>query len=73
MSDVWLKRDIANALNAAYQNAKQTADALSIDREQARMFALGYRTALVTIALFFGIEPNRTTKEIVHETEPFEL
>jgi len=64
MTDVYLKREIANALAAAYQNARQTADVLAVDREQARMYGLGYCAALTAVALFFGIELSTLRQEL---------
>lgn len=56
MADMWLKRDIANALNAAYQNAGATVIALADDRERAALYLAGYRAALATLATFFGVK-----------------
>lgn len=53
--DIWLKRDIANALNAAYQNAQKTAMVLADDRERLALYMAGYHTALATLAVAFGI------------------
>ena len=59
-ADVWLKRDIANALLAAYQAARETANALGgTDPVREAAFAAGYRSALSTVALFFGISPRQ--------------
>lgn len=73
MADVWLKRDIANALNAADQNIQQIVNVLDVNHEQARIFIAGYNAAVITIALFFGLQPNIMRKEIIHRIEPFEL
>ncbi|GEM_PF-7080057 len=56
--DVWVKRDIANALMATYQAARETSFAVgSRDGARAAMFHAGYRSAISTMALFFGISP----------------
>jgi hypothetical protein len=57
--DVWLKRDIANALTAAYQAARETSGGIGgVDPVRAASFHAGYRSALSTVALFFGIAPG---------------
>jgi len=58
-ADVWFKRDIANALLAAYQAARETSYAIGGD-DTVRMvsFHAGYRSAISTVALFFGISPE---------------
>jgi hypothetical protein len=57
--DVWLKRDIANALTAAYQAARETSCGVGgADPARAASFHAGYRSALSTVALFFGIAPG---------------
>lgn len=56
--DVWVKRDIANALMATYQAARETSFAVgSRDGARAALFHAGYRSAISTMALFFGISP----------------
>lgn len=58
-ADVWLKRDIANALLAAYQAARETSCAIGgADPVRTASFHAGYRSALSTVALFFGIAPG---------------
>jgi hypothetical protein len=58
-ADVWLKRDIANALLAAYQAARETSCAIGgVDPVRMASFHAGYRSALSTVALFFGIAPG---------------
>jgi len=57
-ADVYFKRDIANALLATYQSARETAYAIgSDDTARVAMFHAGYRSAISTLALFFGISP----------------
>lgn len=57
-ADVWFKRDIANALLATYQSARETSYAVgSDDTARVAMFHAGYRSAISTMALFFGISP----------------
>lgn len=58
-ADVWLKRDIANALLAAYQAAEQTMIATAPNAQ----YLAGYRSALSTVALFFGIAPGLVLPE----------
>jgi len=58
--DIWFKEDIANALIAADEAASATAAALSEvtnDPERLRTYREGYRAALTTLALAFGISP----------------
>jgi|WetSurMetagenome_2_1015567.scaffolds.fasta_scaffold423439_2 hypothetical protein len=58
-ADVWLKRDIANALVAAYQAARETSIGIGGgDPARVASFHAGYRSALTTVALFFGIAPG---------------
>ena len=57
-ADVWFKRDIANALSATYQAARATTYAVgSSDTARTAVFHAGYRSAISTMALFFGISP----------------
>lgn len=57
-ADVWFKRDIANALLATYQSAKETSCVIgSSDKQRIAVFHAGYRSAISTMALFFGISP----------------
>ena len=57
-ADVYFKKDIANALLATYQSARETTCAIgSDDTAQIAMFHAGYRAAISTLALFFGISP----------------
>jgi len=58
--DVWLKRDIANALTAAYQAAHETMTATTPNAQ----YAAGYRAALTTVALFFGIAPGAVIPQL---------
>ena len=55
--DVWVKRDIANALSAALQAAQATACALGADPKRSREYQAGYVAALNVVATFFGIAP----------------
>lgn len=80
-ADVWFKRDIANALLATYQAARETSCAVG-GNDSIRMasFQAGYRSAISTVALFFGISPAfvmpddpmsvRSTPEGWKEVEP---
>jgi hypothetical protein len=71
-ADVWLKRDIANALLAAYQAACETSCALGgTDPIRTASFHAGYRSALSTVALFFGIAPGLVIPDnkMVHISE----
>lgn len=58
-ADVWLKRDIANALAAAYQAQRETMTATAPNPQ----YAAGYRAALTVVALAFGIEPGMVILE----------
>ncbi len=58
--DVWLKRDIANALLAALQAAQLAACALGADPKRSREYQAGYVAALNVVATFFGIAPFQT-------------
>ncbi|MFB0545298.1 MAG: hypothetical protein ACETWB_00160 [Anaerolineae bacterium] len=58
--DIWFKEDIANALIAADEASSATAAALSEvtnDPGRLRAYREGYRAALTTLALAFGISP----------------
>ena len=58
-SDVWFREDIANALLATYHATCETGCAMgSDDSVRAAAFFAGYRTAISTLALFFGISPG---------------
>ena len=57
-ADVWFKRDIANALLATYQAARETSYAVGgNDTVRMASYHAGYRSAISTLALFFGISP----------------
>ena len=57
-ADLWFKRDIANALLASYQAARVTSCAVGgNDDARTAVFHAGYRSAISTMALFFGIAP----------------
>ena len=57
-ADVWFTRDIANALLATYQSARETTYAIGgDDTVRTVSFHAGYRSAISTMALFFGISP----------------
>lgn len=57
-SDVWFRRDIGNALLAAYQGAQETTYAIGGgDQVRTAAYHAGYRSAISTLALFFGISP----------------
>jgi hypothetical protein len=63
-ADVWFKRDIANALLATYQSARETSYAIgSDDTARVAVFHAGYRSAISTLALFFGISPAMVLPE----------
>ena len=63
-ADVWFKRDIANALLASYQAARATSYAVgSSDTARTAVFHAGYRSAVSTMALFFGISPAMVLPE----------
>lgn len=60
-ADVWFKRDIANALLATYQSVQETNAA--IGNGDSAKFIAGYRSAISTMALFFGISPGQVIPE----------
>ena len=63
-ADVWFKRDIANALLATYQAACETSYAIGgNDTVRIASFHAGYRSAISTLALFFGISPAMVLPE----------
>ncbi len=63
-ADVYFKRDIANALLATYQSARETAYAIgSDDAARVAVYHAGYRSAISTLALFFGISPAMVLPE----------
>jgi hypothetical protein len=76
-ADVWFKRDIANALLATYQAARETSYAIgNNDTVRTASFHAGYRSAISTMALFFGISPalvlpeeNMTMRAIMERME----
>ncbi|MBC7248915.1 MAG: hypothetical protein H5T62_01395 [Anaerolineae bacterium] len=66
--DIWFREDILHALRAADQASATTAAALEHalggaegagvgDPRYLRAYREGYRAALVTVAMAFGIEP----------------
>jgi hypothetical protein len=54
MANLYQTRDIAHALLASYQAAQQTMIATTPNPQ----YLAGYRAALATVALFFGIAPG---------------
>ncbi len=75
-ADVWFKRDIANALLATYQSARETSYAVgSDDTARVAVFHAGYRSAISTMALFFGISPALVLPEepLSYRTAPERL
>lgn len=52
-SDVWFKRDVTNALLATSHAGHE----ISIMNDNTSQFLRGYRSAISTMALFFGISP----------------
>ncbi len=60
--DVWFADDIANALLAAEQASATTSAAIGNDvddPETVRAFRQGFRAALATLAVAFGLEMTR--------------
>ncbi|MBC7250504.1 MAG: hypothetical protein H5T62_09490 [Anaerolineae bacterium] len=58
--DIWFREDILHALQAADQASATTAAAMGEvagDPRYLRAYREGYRAALVTVAIAFGIEP----------------
>jgi len=62
-ADVWFKRDIANALLATYQAAAETSLVMGEDDSRRLLYLAGYRSAISTLALFFGISPALVLSE----------
>lgn len=63
-ADVYFKRDIANALLATYQSARETSYVIGCDdTERLAVYHAGYRSAISTLALFFGIAPGAVLPE----------
>ena len=59
--DVWFREDVLNALLAADQASAATVAAVGndvLDPATVRAFRQGFRAALVTVALAFGIAPE---------------
>ena len=57
-ADGWFTRDIANAWLATYQAARETTCAIGADDTiRTLSFHAGCRSAISTVALFFGISP----------------
>lgn len=55
---VYFREDVANALLATYQAACETSYAIGgDDKVRTASFHAGYRSAISTLALFFGISP----------------
>lgn len=58
--DIWFREDILHALQAADQASATTAAAMGDvagDPRYLQAYREGYRAALVTVAMAFGIEP----------------
>ena len=56
--DIWFREDITNALKAAEQASSTTAAAIESvvsDPSYLRAYRQGYKAALITIAMSFGI------------------
>ena len=73
-ADVWFKRDIANALLAVNQSMRETlAVAGGEDKARVATYRSGYRSAISTLALFFGISPSMVlTEESLDDTNLIE-
>ena len=52
-ADIWFKRDVANALQATAQAGLEIA----AQGDGHSQYLVGYRAAISTLALFFGIAP----------------
>ncbi len=60
--DVWFREDIAAALLAAEQASAMTVAAIGCevaDPVTVRAYRQGFRAALATIAVAFGLEPGQ--------------
>ncbi len=55
--EMWFQEDIENAILAAEEASASTASQFGGNPERVAAFREGYRAALVTIALAFGIRP----------------
>jgi len=63
-ADVYFRKDIAQALLATYQAARETSNTIGgTDRAKIAAYHAGYRTAISTLALFFGISPGEVLPE----------
>ncbi len=70
MLDIWFREDILHALQAADQASATTAAAMESVVGDPRYLCAsreGYRAALITVAMAFGIEPAMTagTNEVL--------
>ena len=62
---VWFREDIANALLATYHATCETNNATGgEDTARTAAYFAGYRTAISTLALMFGISPSLVIPEI---------
>ena len=68
-ADVWFKRDIANALLATYQAAAETSLVVGDADGRRSLYLAGYRSAISTLALFFGISPALVLPEEARRIE----
>lgn len=55
--DIWFREDIENALLAANESCRLTAESVGVGDPLDRAYLKGYRAALSTIALAFGLSP----------------
>lgn len=56
--DIWFREDIRNALLAADKASMSAVLALSVNGTETRHFVAGYKAALATIAIAFGLSPQ---------------
>ena len=55
--DIFFSEDIRNALMAANEASSATAAVVDIPNPTLRAYRQGYRAALATVALAFGLSP----------------
>jgi len=70
-ANVWLKRDIAAALTAAWQSQQEAALNLGGDGQRAMHYLAGFRAALVCVALFFQLSPGAVLPDMAPGPETF--
>jgi hypothetical protein len=67
--DIWFKEDIANALRAAEECAAGVAE-LGEPTPELRAYRAGFRAALATLAVAFGLVPTSVERPALHALPP---